>query len=100
MKVVVLAAAAYADLAAIGDFIGRDNPVRAASFVDELLDKCERLADAPEAFPVVARYKTQKVRRRAFRDYLIFYRVGLAEIEILHILHGARSYENLLFPEA
>ncbi len=60
MKVVVLAAAAHADLAAIGDFIGRDNPVRAASFVDVLLDKCERLADAPEAFPVVRATKRKR----------------------------------------
>jgi len=30
---------------------------------------------------------------------LIFYRVGIDAIEVIHILHGARDYEPLLFPE-
>jgi plasmid stabilization system protein ParE len=30
---------------------------------------------------------------------LIFYRVGADAIEVAYILHGARDYEPLLFPE-
>jgi hypothetical protein len=35
----------------------------------------------------------------AFGRHLIFYRVGENIIEVIHILHGARDYEPLLFPE-
>jgi toxin ParE1/3/4 len=42
---------AIADLREIGDFISRDNPERARSFVLELLDHAHRLADHPEAYP-------------------------------------------------
>jgi len=30
---------------------------------------------------------------------LIFYRIATDAIEILHILHGARDYEEILFPD-
>jgi plasmid stabilization system protein ParE len=31
--------------------------------------------------------------------YLIFYRVSDEGVEILHVLHGARDYEAILFPD-
>jgi toxin ParE1/3/4 len=31
---------------------------------------------------------------------LIFYRIGPDAKEVVHILHGARDYEPLLFPES
>lgn len=33
------------------------------------------------------------------RDYLIFYRVFDGLVEVIHVLHGARNYEALLFPD-
>ncbi|MGI8839586.1 MAG: type II toxin-antitoxin system RelE/ParE family toxin [Caulobacteraceae bacterium] len=70
------------------------------SFVDELREKATSLAGARLAFPLVPRFEHQGIRRRVHGDYLIFYRVGEARIEILHILHGARDYEALLFPDS
>jgi plasmid stabilization system protein ParE len=45
----------------------------------------------------VPRHEHLGIRRRPFGNYLIFYRVGA--IEVVHVLHGARDYERLLFPE-
>ncbi|WP_334265234.1 type II toxin-antitoxin system RelE/ParE family toxin [Bradyrhizobium amphicarpaeae] len=45
------------------------------------------------------RYEHKGIRRRPFGSYLIFYRVGNDAIEVIHVLHGARNYEPLLFPE-
>jgi len=42
--------------------------------------------------------KIAAVRRRPHGNYLIFYRVGAEQVEILHVLHGARDYEPILFP--
>ena len=39
------------DLREIGDYIARDNPQRAASFVGELLAHSQRIAEQPEAYP-------------------------------------------------
>lgn len=73
--IVHISAEAERDLEAIGDYIARDDPTRALSFVQELRAKCLKLADLPEGFPVVPRYETHGIRRRAHGNYLIFYRV-------------------------
>jgi toxin ParE1/3/4 len=97
--IVVLTDAARADLVAIGRHIKADNPRRAESFVSELEMRCHQLGTMPKAFPLVPRHEQSGVRRRPYRDYLIFYRIAQNRVEILHILHGARDYEALLFPE-
>ena len=94
---VVITDAAKGDLIEIGEFIRPHNPKRAASFVDELLDRCEALADMPRAYTLIPRYERYGIRRCPHRDYLIFYRVLEDLIEVIHILHGARDYEALLF---
>ena len=87
-----------AELEAIGDWIGEANPTRALSFVTELRCRCEALSDMPTGFPLVPRYKHLGIRRRPYGDYLIFYRVLNDTTEILHVLHGARDYEPIPFP--
>ena len=95
--IVVLSHEAETDLERIGDYIARDNPTRAVSFVRELLGRCERLAETPEAFPLVPRYERHGVRRLVHGRYLVFYRVTADEVQILHILNGAQNYEAILF---
>jgi plasmid stabilization system protein ParE len=65
----VITAAAKADLLAIRRTIGADNPSRALSFVEELLDRCLVLADTPKAYPLVTRFVLEalaKHERTAF----------------------------------
>jgi toxin ParE1/3/4 len=93
--------AAEAELEAIGDYIARDNPRRALSFVRELRDKCLDLADMALAFPVVPRYEDCGVRHRVHGNYQIFYRIvgqPAERIDVIHVLHGARNYGAILFP--
>lgn len=96
--IVEITAAAEADLEAIGDYIARDNPVRAASFVRKLYQCCLDLTDMPEAWPVVPRYAALGIRRRVHGRYLIFYRLNPERITILHILNGAMDVDAVLFP--
>jgi plasmid stabilization system protein ParE len=90
--------AAEADLEEIGDYIARDNPVRALSFVRELARSCLELAEMPEAWPIVPRYQHHGIRRRVHGRYLIFYRITGSKITILHILNGAMDVDAILFP--
>jgi toxin ParE1/3/4 len=96
--IVVISDAAEAELEAIGDWIAEANPTRARSFVMELCRRCEALSDLPRGLPLVPRYEHLGIRRRPYGDYLIFYRVLNDTVEILHVLHGARDYEPILFP--
>ena len=96
---VVFANAAERDLEDIGDGIGRDNPLRALTFVRELRGVALHLGDMPSAFPLVPRYEKRGIRLRVFGNYLIFHCVEADRVVILRVLHGARNYEALLFPE-
>jgi plasmid stabilization system protein ParE len=95
----IISTAARADLAAIEDYIAADNPARAASFVDELVDRCEDLATQPERFPLVAPFRRAGIRRRPYRGYLIFYRIAGDVVEVLRVIFGARQWERLLGPQ-
>ena len=94
---VVITAAAKADLLAIRLYIEPHNPMRAVSFTEELLDRCQALAKTPMAYPLVPRYERFGIRRCVHGDYLIFYRLQPEQMEIIHILQGARDIEALLF---
>lgn len=88
---------AESDLEQITDYIARDNPWRALSFVRELRSKCEDLADSPNGFALVPRYEHHGIRRRGHGNYLIFYRVENEKVVIVHVLHGATDYGAILF---
>ena len=96
---VLITAEAEADLARIADHIAQDNPLRAATFVDELVQRCRWLADHPRAFPLLKGYEQHGIRRRPHGQYLIFYIVGESQIDIVHILNGVQDYEGSLFGE-
>ena len=85
------------DLERIADFIALNNPRRAASFVREIATRCNELAATPRAFATVS--LASDVRRRPYRNYLIFYRVETDQIIILRILNAAQDSEVALFGE-
>ena len=98
MKVVVTKAA-LDDLLQIGRTIKTDNAQRAETFVSDIYDRCQRLGAMPRAFPLLPNWEERGIRRRPFGNCLIFYRINKDQVEILHILHGARDFEAILFPD-
>lgn len=97
--IVRFTAEAEADLERIGDYIARDNPPRAVTFVRELRAACLGLADFPERFPLVPHYADKGIRQRVHGSYLIFYRVEADSVTVLHVRHGAMDYAPVLFQE-
>lgn len=89
MQLVVSPQAAL-DLEEIGDYIARDNPRRAISFIDEMQAKCLKLADAPDigtARPELG----EGIRLLPHGRYLIFYREHDATLRIERVIHSARD---------
>jgi toxin ParE1/3/4 len=85
---------AEADLEGIGDYIAKDNPARAASFVRELKAACQRLAETPGMG--VARDKLRPgLRMFPVRGYLIFYTPTDEGIEVVRVFSGARDLDAL-----
>jgi plasmid stabilization system protein ParE len=96
---VVITEAAFADLLEIGRAIAQDNTARAETFVGELYDRCRQLGAMPRAFPLLPEWEERGVRRRTCGNYLIFFRIDTDQVQVLHILHGARDYASVLFPD-
>lgn len=96
---VVITNEAQCDLETIGDYIARHNPDRARSFVRELIEKAMSLADMPRRFPLVSRYEQLGIRSVVHGNHLVFYRVESDRMIVIHVLHGARDYQALLFPD-
>lgn len=96
--IVTITAEAESDLERIATYVAQQSPQSALKLVRELREKCESLLDTPRAYPLVPRYEHLGIRRRLSGQFLIFYRISSDAIEVIHILHGARDYESLLFP--
>ena len=78
------------DLLEIGDFIARDNPAKAATFVATLREKCRQLTAFPESSPLRSEFG-QGVRLSVHGRYLIFYVAHEDLLEIRRVVHGARD---------
>lgn len=85
---VIISKRARADLFAIGEWIERDNPERAGSFVQERDDACMELGDYPESYPLAPDFGGG-IRKRTYGEYLILYSVSRA-VRVASIQHAAR----------
>jgi toxin ParE1/3/4 len=93
----LLSPRAAADLEEIADYIARDNPVRAASFVAELEAKCWAVAASPELYPARADL-APGLRMAVHGRYLVLYRdlPGEDTVRIERVLHSARNLPRLI----
>ena len=93
----LLSPRAAADLEEIADYIARDNPVRAASFVVELEAKCLAVAASPELYPVRTDL-APGLRMAVHGRYLVLYRDLPDEdtVRIERVLHSARNLPRLI----
>ena len=86
---------AQTDLMAIGEYIARDNPERALSFVDELFARCQRISEHPTAF----RQREElggAVRCAPHGNYQIVFEADEDSVLILRIVHGRMNLPQLL----
>jgi plasmid stabilization system protein ParE len=96
---VVFSAQAKESLRDIALYIARDHPDRARSFVRELAGKARQIGKMPRAYAIVPRFQHHNILRRVVGNYLIFYRIKSDGVAIVDMVHGARDYDALLFPD-
>lgn len=81
------------DLLEIHKWIHKGNPARAESFIDELDQICAAIGENPLAYPVAFDSFGYIIRKRVWRDYLIFYRVEPDVIVIMRAGHAAQNWQ-------
>jgi len=86
------------DLTDIFEYIYKDNPSVAASFLNTIDNTIAKLADFPEMgkVPNDSRLKNLGYRMLIIDEYIVFYVIKEKIVEIRRILHGKRKYEFLL----
>ncbi len=98
MTVVIVSEAAKADLRDITIYISRDNPERAASFVEELIAKMQVVGERPLSFAAKDDLHTG-MRSATHGRYRIVFRSDGAKVTILRVLHGARDIRSIVSPK-
>ena len=91
----VLAREAQIDLRNIADYIARDNPERAVSFVEELLAAMEVIRERPESFRLRVEWRPD-LRSTVHHGYQIIFRFSVATVEIVRVMHGSRDIPTLI----
>ena len=91
---------AIKDLAAAVSFIARDNPSRAESFGNELIDQTDTLEAFPESGRIVPEFQNEGLREIIYKPYRIVYRIkkDKKEIEILRYWHAAKGVPEIVEP--
>jgi toxin ParE1/3/4 len=84
------------DLEEIADYIARDNPRRALSFIGEIRERCRNIVMFPEAAPLREELGTG-IRVVPLGRYLIFYTVDTNLVRIERILSSFRLLSSDYF---
>lgn len=97
LRRLLLSPRAAIDLEEIAEYIARDNPVRAASFVAELHAKCQAVAETPKLYPVRTDL-APGVHMAVHGRYLVLYRDLPANnaVRIERVVHGSRNLPRLI----
>jgi toxin ParE1/3/4 len=96
MKRLLYSDLAMDDLKGILDFIGRDKPIAARTFVDGIVETCHLIADNPE-IGMVREDLAPTLRLFSHRGYGIYYRNLDAEVLIERVLHPSLDISRQFF---
>jgi toxin ParE1/3/4 len=90
--------AARNDLLSILEFIAKDSPNRATTFIDRLDDRMGQLEHHPllGRIPRHPRLREYGYRVMVIQSYLVFYIVRGQTIEIHRVAHGSRNLDHLV----
>ncbi len=77
-------------LSEIEEFIGRDNPERAETFVDYLISQGESILNNPLIGRILPEISNPDIREVIAKRYRIVYRITEGRIEILTVFEGHR----------
>ena len=93
-----LTSEAEADMEGIGDRIAVHSPMRAASYVKELRQRCSKILILPHAGAPRPQWG-EGIRIVIHGKYLIVHRVRDDTVQILRVVHGSRDLDRLFETE-
>jgi plasmid stabilization system protein ParE len=82
---------AWNDLEAAADYISKDSPRYAASFVQEVRDAARSLNTLAFRGRVVPEFNDTNIRELFLESYRLIYQITAQQIYVLGLIHGARD---------
>jgi len=82
---------AWSDLEEVSDYIAKDSPYYAATFVREVRDVARSLTYFAERERVVPEFGDPSVRELFVRKYRLIYQIREQTVYIIGFIHGARD---------
>ena len=87
-------ATSWNDLQDTADFISKDSPYYAASFVREVRDAARSLKQFAERGRVIPEFNIHSIREIFVRNYRLIYQVSNNQVSILAFIHGSRDLKS------
>lgn len=84
---------AVSDLQEIGDYIAQDNPRRAETFVDELIDQAEKITKMPTGY-TAREDLVPGLRMCTHGRYILFFRIIGSVVRVERVLHSSRDIDT------
>ena len=91
---IVWAYAAEEDLDSAAEYIHKDSPVYAASFVDRALSAGRSLDKFAERGRIVPELNEDNIREIFVYSYRLIYRIEDNQISVLALIHGHRDFQH------
>ncbi len=88
---------AWKDLEQLAEFLSRDSPIYAASFVREVRDAARSLNRFSQRDRIVPEYSDPDIRELFVRSYRLIYRISREQVEILSFIQGHRNCKPVSF---
>jgi toxin ParE1/3/4 len=95
MKKIIFHPNAKQDLKNIGNYIAQYNPIRAVTFINEIIFSIKQLSVMPLSGRLQSELNIPNLRAQYFGNYIIFYEPLQDCVHILHVIHGARDIATL-----
>ena len=83
------------DIESIADYISRDSPSRALTFITGLRQQCERITSNPQGY----RERPElgpSLHSCTYGNYVIFFQTAAQEVTLIRVLHSARDVATIL----
>ena len=83
--------AAWNDLEEVADYIQKDSPYYAASFVREVKDAARSLTSLAERGRIVPEFENPSIREIFIKKYRLIYQIKNHIVSLVCFIHGARD---------
>ena len=80
------------DIRLIHEYISRDSIYQANLFIDQVINKADRLADFSDLGRIIPELNDSDKREIIIGNYRLMYKISINEVWITGIIHGKRHF--------